>query len=98
MAKFVTFGEIMARLQPPAYGRLRQALPGTLQVTFAGSEANVAASLAYLGEEAEMLLPSQQDVCANPLREISISLRKGRSWLWWPARPRGGLKGSILER
>ena len=42
----VTFGEIMARLAAPGFQRLRQSLPGPLNVTFAGAEANVAASLA----------------------------------------------------
>lgn len=80
MAKFVTFGEIMARLQPPGYGRLRQALPGTLQVTFAGSEANVAASLAYLGEEAAFVtaLPdnSLAEACIGNLKNLGVDTSK----------------------
>ncbi len=49
MATFVTFGEIMARLAPAGVLRLQQVLPGSLEVTYAGAEANVAASLALLG-------------------------------------------------
>jgi 2-dehydro-3-deoxygluconokinase len=80
MVKFVTFGEIMARLQPPGYGRIRQALPGKLLVTFAGSEANVAASLAYLGEEAAFVtaLPdnSLADACLGNLRNLGVDTSK----------------------
>ncbi|MCG8650607.1 MAG: sugar kinase [Pirellulales bacterium] len=52
MTRIVTFGEIMGRLTPPGMIRLRQGLPGTLEVSFAGAEANVAASLACLGVQA----------------------------------------------
>ena len=53
--KVVTFGEIMARLAAPGFQRLQQALPGHLEVTFAGAEANVAASLAILGSEVSVV-------------------------------------------
>ena len=52
MAKIVTFGEIMGRFAPSGFLRISQAAPGALDLTFAGSEANVAASLAYMGKEA----------------------------------------------
>ena len=55
MKTVVTFGEIMARLAPPGFQRLRQGLPGVLNVTFAGAEANVAASLAFLGADARFV-------------------------------------------
>jgi 2-dehydro-3-deoxygluconokinase len=48
--KIVTFGEIMLRLAAPDRLRLTQA--STLEMTFGGGEANVAVSLALLGEEA----------------------------------------------
>ena len=51
--KVVTFGEIMMRLTPPAHERLVQAR--SLEVTFGGAEANVAVSLACMGEEAEFV-------------------------------------------
>ena len=38
----VTFGEVMGRLNPIGFKRLRQSLPGTLSFSFAGAEANVA--------------------------------------------------------
>lgn len=46
------FGEIMLRLAPDGNLRIRQVLPGKLDATFAGSEANVAVSLAILGQQA----------------------------------------------
>ena len=45
MAKVVTFGEIMMRLQTPGYKRFIQAQ--SLEVEYGGGEANVAVSLAY---------------------------------------------------
>ena len=48
--KIVTFGEIMLRLAAPDRLRLTQA--SKLEMTFGGGEANVAVSLALLGEEA----------------------------------------------
>ena len=59
----------MARLCPPGFDRLRQALPGGLEVTYAGAEANVAVSLAYLGAPAGFVtsLPD------NPLAEACLA-------------------------
>ncbi|OWP63678.1 2-dehydro-3-deoxygluconokinase [Hymenobacter amundsenii] len=47
MKQVVTFGEIMLRLSPPLHQRLSQA--GSLDVTYGGGEANVAAALVHLG-------------------------------------------------
>ncbi|MHB8898640.1 MAG: sugar kinase [Thermoguttaceae bacterium] len=43
------FGEIMMRVAPPGFTRFRQCLPGSVDVTFGGGEANVCGSLALLG-------------------------------------------------
>ncbi len=51
--KFVTFGEIMLRLQPEGYKRISQA--DRFDLFFGGSEANVAVSLANFGEHAAFL-------------------------------------------
>jgi 2-dehydro-3-deoxygluconokinase len=51
--KVVTFGEIMLRLATP--GRLRLSQASSLEMTFGGGEANVAVSLALLGEEAAFI-------------------------------------------
>lgn len=45
--KFITIGEILLRLSPPNYEKIRNA--NSFNVTFGGAEANVAASLANLG-------------------------------------------------
>ena len=50
MKKIVTFGEIMGRLAPPANLRLRQAR--NFDVTYAGAEASVAASICNFGGKA----------------------------------------------
>ena len=51
MAKIVCFGEIMGRLNPEGYLRLRQAK--TLEISYCGGEANVAVSLANYGMDAK---------------------------------------------
>lgn len=79
MAKIITFGEIMARMAPSGVLRLRQVLPGSLDVTFAGAEANVAASLAMLGAEAEFVtaLPESPltEGCLADLRSVGVSTK-----------------------
>ena len=52
---FLAFGEIMARIAPPGQLRWRQALPGAVNVTWGGGEANVCASLAMFGAQARYL-------------------------------------------
>lgn len=77
--KIVTFGEIMGRMTPPGFLRLRQAMPGSLEVTFAGAEANVAASLAMLGLECSFVtaLPDNPlaEACVASLRAIGVDTR-----------------------
>ena len=45
--KFITIGEIMLRLTPPNYQKIRMA--NEFEATYGGSEANIALSLANLG-------------------------------------------------
>lgn len=47
MSRVVSFGEIMMRLNTPGYSRFSQAMPGSMNITFAGAEANISASLAF---------------------------------------------------
>ena len=65
MSKFVTFGEIMMRLNPEGYRRFVQA--DRFEASYAGGEANVAVSLANYGLDAAFVtkLP------ANPLGEAA---------------------------
>lgn len=57
---FLTFGEIMLRVAPEGHLRFRQVLPGRVDLTFAGAEANVCAALALWGQPCRYLtaLPS----------------------------------------
>lgn len=76
MKTIVTFGEIMGRLCPIGHKRFIQSMPGTLELTFAGAEANVAASLAILGAGARFatVLPDHTlgDACISTLRGIGV--------------------------
>ena len=51
----ITFGEIMVRFSPPGNLRLTQAMPGNLEVTFAGCEASVAVSYSILGGDSSFV-------------------------------------------
>ena len=79
MSRVVTFGEIMARLAAPGFKRFQQAMPGTLDVTFAGAEASIATSIAYLGGDAAFVtaLPEHAiaDACVANLRSLSVNTR-----------------------
>lgn len=73
MPHFVTFGEIMMRMAPAGHLRITQTLPGSIDVTFAGAEANVAVSLARLGADAGFVTA----IPDNPLADACISTLKG---------------------
>ena len=45
--KFITIGEIMLRLTPPNYGKIR--VSNNFEASYGGSEANIALALANLG-------------------------------------------------
>lgn len=79
MSRVVTFGEIMARLAVPGHKRFGQAMPGSMNVTFAGAEASVAGSIAYLGGEAAFVtaLPDHAlaDACVADLRSLGVDTR-----------------------
>lgn len=55
MKSTVCFGEIMARFSPSGRWRFLQSMPGTMDVTFAGAEANAAVTVARLGGKAEFV-------------------------------------------
>lgn len=66
MSKTVGFGEIMGRLSMPQHKRFIQGLPGSIEVTFAGAEANVCATVSMLGQEAAFItaLPDHEVAAA----------------------------------
>lgn len=79
MSRIVAFGEIMGRIAPPGFKRFAQAMPGTVEMTFAGAEASVAASLAHLGADAAFVtaLPQHEiaDACVANLRAMGVETR-----------------------
>jgi len=78
--RVVTFGEVMGRIAPPGFVRFTQALPGAMDFTFGGGEANVAASLALFGADATFVtaLPKTPigDACVMTLRGLGIDTTK----------------------
>ena len=78
MAKVITFGEIMMRLNPEGYRRFVQA--DRFEASYAGGEANVAVSLAQYGEDASFVsvIPSHEigQACVNSLRKYGVGTDK----------------------
>jgi len=74
--KYVTFGEVMGRFMPAGFLRLRQVLPGSLELTFGGSEANVAALICQMGGQASYVtaLPKNPvaDACLADLNSMGV--------------------------
>jgi 2-dehydro-3-deoxygluconokinase len=66
-------------MSAPGFQRFRQAMPGSLDVLFAGAEASVAASIALLGGEAAFVtaLPDHAiaDACVASLRALGMETR-----------------------
>ena len=76
MTHVVAFGEIMGRLAPAGNLRFCQSIPGNLEVSFGGAEANVAVSLARFGRRASFVtaLPRNDiaDACIANLRGVGV--------------------------
>ena len=72
------FGEVMVRLCPQGKLRFAQALPGDLNATFGGGEANVCASVAMLGGKSKYLTALPENVIARAfacqLRGIGVDV------------------------
>ncbi len=79
MSRVVTFGEVMLRLATPGFARFQQAMPGSLNTSFAGAEASIAVSLAYLGINAAFVtaLPFNAiaDACIADLRSLGVETK-----------------------
>lgn len=75
--KAITFGEVMLRLATPGHLRFNQT--SVLEMTFGGGEANVAVSLALLGDEATFItrLPKNDiaEACLQKLRGLGVDTR-----------------------
>ncbi len=93
MNKIITFGEVMGRLNAQGNLRLMQCCPGSLDFTFAGAEANVAASISILGGQSVFVtvLPDNSiaDACVANLKSVGVDTRymvkkqKGRLGLFY---------------
>ncbi len=103
MARFVCFGEIMIRLTAPA-GELMLQTP-QLDVTFGGAEANVAVSLARMGESVRMatVLPDNAlgQAALNEIRRYGVdtslcSFGPGRMGLYFVTPGAGQRAADIL--
>lgn len=72
----VSFGEIMVRITTPGVQKIRQSWPGDATITFAGSESNVAESLALQGCPSKFVtkLPKNDvaECCLSMLRGIGV--------------------------
>jgi 2-dehydro-3-deoxygluconokinase len=73
--RVVTFGEVMLRLAPEGFLRLRQALPGRLEATFGGGELNVAVSVAVQGGRSAFLTCVPDNVVTDALIQEMRKLR-----------------------
>lgn len=76
MKKVVGFGEIMGRLTPPEFLRLRQA--HTLDITYAGAEASVMASVCNFGGRGPLMTALPPPASSTRSRAISTSAPEPR--------------------
>lgn len=67
--RVVTFGEVMLRLAPADFLRLRQVIPGSLDATFGGGELNVAVSIAFQGGQSAFLTASPDNPITDSLEQ-----------------------------
>lgn len=69
----LAFGEIMLRVAPEGHLRFRQTLPGRVDMSFAGAEANVCAALALWGQPCRYVtaLP------ANAITDALVGVMRG---------------------
>lgn len=88
---FLAFGEIMARFAPPGPLRWRQALPGSINVTWGGGEANVCASLAIFGQQARYLTALPRTPTAEAVVATLRGLGVDTSHILWRKDGRLGL-------
>ena len=77
MARVITFGEIMMRLNPEGYQRFVQA--EKFEVSYAGGECNVAVSLANYGMDAAFVskVPAHEigQSAVNALRRFGVDTK-----------------------
>ncbi len=89
--RVVTFGEVMLRLAPPGFYRLRQSVPGTLDATFGGGELNVAVSVALQGGASAFLTAVPDNVITDSLVQELGKLGVGTDLIQREERGRFGI-------
>jgi 2-dehydro-3-deoxygluconokinase len=70
----ITFGELLIRMDSPDHRRFLQTYPGTIQASFAGSEANVAASVSLFGGRSRFITALPK----SPLTDAAIAFLESR--------------------
>jgi len=80
---FLAFGEIMMRVAPEGRLRFRQAMPGKVDVTFAGGEANVCASLALFGAKVRYVTALPKHAIAESLAAVLRGLGIDTGSILW---------------
>lgn len=88
---FLAFGEIMARIAPEGHLRWRQAVPGRVEVTWGGGEANVSASLAMFGQSVRYLTALPRHAIAESLVATLRGLGVDTGHILWRDKGRLGL-------
>ncbi|HPN84446.1 MAG TPA: sugar kinase [Victivallales bacterium] len=77
--KLVGFGELMGRMAPEGFLRFSQVIPGKMNVTLGGAEANVCCSVAILGGNASFVtaLPDNPlgEACISFLRSVNVDTK-----------------------
>ena len=68
-AKFITIGEVMLRLTPPNYEKIRMAT--SFEASYGGSEANIALALANLGGGQHLLQRGAQQLSGQERRALA---------------------------
>jgi 2-dehydro-3-deoxygluconokinase len=72
----VTFGEIMGRIEPEGLKRFRQGMPGHLEISFSGAEANVAVSNKVMGRNVRYIsaIPNHAigQACLDSVRKFGV--------------------------
>ena len=88
---FLGFGEVMARIAPPGHRRWRQTVPGSVEVTWGGGEANVCASLAMFGQPVRYLTSLPRHAISESLTATLQGLGIDTSHILWREEGRLGL-------
>jgi 2-dehydro-3-deoxygluconokinase len=88
---FLVFGEVMARIAPEGRLRWRQSLPGRVEVTWGGGEANVGVSLALCGQSVRYVTALPRHALAESLVATLRGLGLDTSHILWRDKGRLGL-------